>query len=96
MNNQAAAITCAEDLVKAMRWESRLIPEQAKELELFPQLTAEQQKVVDILRMNGDQHINDLAGLMAMPIYRLMAILVELDTKGVIATLPGCRYTLKR
>ncbi len=96
MNNQAAAITCAEDLVKAMRWESKLIPEQAKELELFPQLTAEQQKVVDILRMNGDKHINDLAGLMAMPIYRLMAILVELDTKGVIATLPGCRYTLKR
>lgn len=96
MNNQAAAITCAEDLVKAMRWESKLIPEQAQELELFPQLTAEQQKVVDILRKNGDQHINDLAGLMALPIYRLMAILVELDTKGVIGTLPGCRYTLKR
>lgn len=96
MNNQAAAITCAEDLVKAMRWESKLIPEQAQELELFPQLTAEQQKVVDILRKNGDQHINDLSGLMALPIYRLMAVLVELDTKGVIATLPGCRYTLKR
>ena len=95
MNNQAAAITCAEDLVKAMRWESRQIPELAKELELFPQLTAEQQKVVDILRTNGDQHINDLAGLMALPIYRLMATLVELDTKGVIATLPGCRYSLK-
>ncbi|MBR5638557.1 MAG: DNA-processing protein DprA [Muribaculaceae bacterium] len=96
MNNQAAAITCAEDLVKAMRWESKLIPETAKELELFPELSAEQQKVVDILRKNGDQHINDLAGLMALPIYRLMATLVELDTKGVIATLPGCRYTLRR
>ena len=96
MNNQAAAIMCAEDLVKAMRWESKLIPEQAKELELFPQLTVEQQNVVDILRKNGDQHIKDLAGLMALPIYRLMAVLVELDTKGVIATLPGCRYTLKR
>lgn len=95
MNNQAAAITCAEDLLKAMRWESRQIPEQAKELELFPQLTAEQQKVVDILRKNGDLHINDLAGLMALPIYRLMATLVELDTKGVIATLPGCRYSLR-
>lgn len=96
MNNQAAAITCAEDLVKAMRWESKLVPEKAQELELFPQLTAEQQKVVDVLRKQGDLHINDLAGLMALPIYRLMAVLVELDTKGVIATLPGCRYTLKR
>ncbi|MBR5117950.1 MAG: DNA-processing protein DprA [Muribaculaceae bacterium] len=95
MNNQAAAITCAEDLVKAMRWESKLLPEKAQKLELFPQLTTEQQKVVDILRKQGDQHINDLAGLMAMPIYRLMAILVELDTKGVISTLPGCRYSLR-
>ena len=95
MNNQAAAITCAEDLLKAMRWESRLAPEKAKELELFPQLTKEEQTVVDTLRKQGDLHINDLAGLMALPIYRLMAILVELDTKGVIATLPGCRYSLK-
>ena len=95
MNNQAAAITCAEDLLKAMRWESKLVPEQAHELELFPELTAEQQKVVDILRKQDDLHINDLAGLMALPIYRLMAILVELDTKGVITTVPGCRYSLK-
>lgn len=95
MNNQAAAITCAEDLLKAMRWESKLVPEQAHELELFPELTAEQQKVVDILRKQGDLHINDLAGLMALPVYRLMATLVELDTKGVIATFPGCRYSLK-
>ena len=95
MNNQAAAITCAEDLLKAMRWESRLAPEKAKELELFPQLNKEEQTVVDTLRKQGDLHINDLASLMALPIYRLMAILVELDTKGVIATLPGCRYSLK-
>lgn len=95
MNNQAAAITCAEDLLKAMCWESKLVPEKAKELELFPQLTKEEQTVVDTLRKQGDLHINDLAGLMALPIYRLMAILVELDTKGVIATLPGCRYSLK-
>ncbi|MBQ9585028.1 MAG: DNA-protecting protein DprA, partial [Muribaculaceae bacterium] len=54
-----------------------------------------EQTVVDTLRKQGDLHINDLAGLMALPIYRLMAILVELDTKGVIATLPGCRYSLK-
>ena len=95
MNNQAAAITCAEDLLNAMRWESKMIPEKATEMELFPQLTAEQQTIVDLLRKHGDMHINDLAGMMAMPIYRLMSALVELDTKGVIATLPGCRYSMK-
>ncbi len=95
MNNQAAPITCADDLLKTMRWESKLTNGQAKELELFPQLTQEEQSVVDTLRKAGDLHINDLAGLTAMPIYRLMATLVDLDTKGVVATLPGCRYTLR-
>lgn len=94
LNNQAAAITCAEDLIRAMRWESKEIPVQGKELELFPQLTAEQQSIVDFLRKQGDLHINDLANSLNVPIYRLMASLVELDTKGIISTLPGCRYTL--
>lgn len=96
MNNQAAAVTCAEDLLKAMRWESKMIPEKSRELELFPQLSEEQQIIVNTLRKQGDLHINDLAGVLGLPIYRLMATLVELDTMGVIATLPGSRYTLKR
>lgn len=96
MNNQAAAITCAEDLIRAMRWESKARPVKGMELELFPQLTAEQQSIVDILRKQGDQHINDLSSAMKIPIYRLMATLVDLDTKGVVTTLPGCRYALNR
>jgi len=94
MNNQAAAITCAEDLVKAMRWESKLIHENAKELELFPQLTQEQQSIVDILRKQGDLHINDLSQHVSLPVYRLMANLIELDAMKVVTALPGCRYTL--
>ena len=94
MNNQAAAITCAEDLLKAMRWESKIVASTAKELELFPQLSKEQQQIVELLRHQGNQHINDLAGATALPIYRLMAILVELDTKGIVRTLPGCVYEL--
>ena len=79
-----------------MRWESKDIPAQCKQLELVPQLTAEQQSIVDFLRKQGDLHINDLANSLNVPIYRLMASLVELDTKGIISTLPGCRYTLNR
>lgn len=96
MNNQAAAVTCAEDLLKAMRWESKLVPPKTRELELFPQLSNEQQTIVDTLRKHGDLHINDLAEVTGLPVYRLMATLVELDTQGIIATLPGSRYTLKR
>ena len=29
-----------------------------------------------------------------MPVYRIMSTVVELDCRGIIITLPGCRYTM--
>ena len=90
--NQAALITCADDLLAAMRWESA--SPQPLQLELFPELTIEEQAVVDVIRNHGEIHLNTLAEALQQPVYKLMSILVELDGKHVIATLPGCRYTV--
>ena len=90
--NKAALITGADDLLDAMRWEgARLEPQQ---LDLFPQLTKEEQAVVDIIRDRGEIHLNTLADVLQVPVYKLMSTLVELDCKNVITTLPGCRYTM--
>ena len=76
----------------AMRWESAgLAPQQ---LDLFPELTREEQAVVDVIRDRGEIHLNALADVLHQPVYKLMSVLVELDCKKVISTLPGCRYTL--
>ena len=76
----------------AMRWES--VKRQPQQLELFPDLTKEEQAVVDIIRDRGEIHLNTLAEALGLPVYKLMSVLVELDCKNVIATLPGCRYTV--
>lgn len=91
--SQAMSITCADDIIEAMRWDA-LAKSAAKQQELFPSLTAEEQTVVDKLRDKGETHINDLAADLQIPVYRLMSTLVELDCRGIIATLPGCRYAL--
>ena len=92
-DNRAMLITCANDIVDAMRWESaKTMPIQT---EIFPALTNEEQKVLEAIRDKGDIHINELATQLGMPIYKLMGTLVELDCKGVIVTLPGCRYSLR-
>ena len=76
----------------AMRWESaKPAPQQ---LDLFPQLTREEQAVVDVIRDHGEIHLNSLADILKVPVYKLMSTLVELDCKNIIATLPGCRYTV--
>ena len=90
--NKAALITCADDLLSAMRWESAV--RQPQQLNLFPELTKEEQAVVDVIRDNGEIHLNTLADKLHTPVYKLMSILVELDCKNVITTLPGCRYSL--
>ena len=93
-NNQAMLITCADDLINAMRWESKKSNKPTAELEMFPSLNAEEQKVVDIIRQAGDIHIKTLAERAGMPVYRIMSTVVELDCRGIIITLPGCRYTM--
>ena len=92
--NGAQCITCADDVIEAMRWES-IKPETPVQGNLFPELTAEEQSVINVLRDKGDQHINDLAGELKVPIYKLLGVLVELDCKGLVLTLPGSRYTLR-
>lgn len=93
-NNQAMSITCAEDIIDAMRWEAK--PKQEQQLELFPVLNAEEQKIVDTLQKEGDTHINTIASLTGLPVYRIMASLVELDCKGIVISMPGSRYALHR
>ena len=92
MNNQAAVITSADDLLKAMNWQS-VAPKQV-ELELFPKLSAEEQIIVDTIRNMGDAHINSITQQLGMPVYKVMSALVELECRGIVASLPGCRYTV--
>ncbi|MBR5170567.1 MAG: DNA-processing protein DprA [Muribaculaceae bacterium] len=90
--NKAALITGAADLMAAMRWEGAR--QEPRQLDLFPQLTKEEQAVVNVIRDQGEIHLNALAEVLHQPVYKLMSVLVELDCKNVIATLPGCRYTV--
>lgn len=94
-SNQAAVVTCADDLLAAMNWEP--VPASAEEpvqRELFPELTQQEQAVVDALRELGEVHINDLSHHLKLPVYQVMATLVELDCRHVVMALPGSRYSL--
>ena len=91
----AMAITCADELIEAMGWDTERKAQRAQQLEIFPTLNKDEQAVVDLLKQQGDVHINTLATSLGVPIYRLMSTLVELDCRGVILTMPGCRYCMR-
>ncbi|MBQ7691070.1 MAG: DNA-processing protein DprA [Muribaculaceae bacterium] len=93
-SNRAQSITCASDVMDTMRWEGTVAaaPPQG---EIFPALNAQEQAVANLLRQHGEQHINQLADALSLPVYRLMSVLVDLDCRGVIVTRPGCRYAMR-
>lgn len=94
-NNQAMSITCGQDIVEAMRWATKAVNTPVQ-VELFPTFTADEQRIIDILQQQGDTHINTIASMAGLPIYKIMSTLVELDCKGHVISLPGSRYSLHK
>ena len=97
-DNGAALITCAEDFVRAMGWESDSVLRQAHaegiERELFPDLSDEERLVVDLLQQVNDLQLNILTVRTGLPISRLTAVLFQLEMKGVVKPLAGGMYHL--
>ena len=63
------------------------------ERELFPELTQEEQIIVDRLAMH-DLQINMLASQTGLTIQKLSALLFGLEMKGVVKALAGGTYHL--
>ncbi|MCI5709689.1 MAG: DNA-processing protein DprA [Prevotella sp.] len=97
-DNGASLLTCAADLVKVMGWEAdaQLAHAQSQGIErsLFPSLSADEQKVVDVLRQANDQQVNLLSVKAGMPVGKLAATLFGLEMKGMVKALAGGVYHL--
>ncbi len=97
-DNGAMLITSADDLLKAMGWETDTKQKQkgndAVQRELFPNLTAEERRVVDVLRKNNDLQLNMLATQAALPVGQTSSLLFSLEMKGVVKPYAGGTYHL--
>lgn len=97
-NNGATLITSAEDFIKDMGWQDDAMLMQAKqqgiERNLFPDLSKEEQAVVDVLVKHNDLQINIISVQSGIDIGKLTAILFTLEMKGILRTLAGGMYHL--
>lgn len=97
-DNSAALISSADDFVKAMGWESDFKVAEAQrngiERLLFPNLTEDEQCIVDTLSVQNDLQINMLSVQSGLPIARLASLLFTLEMKGVVRTMAGGCYHL--
>ena len=93
-SNTAALITSAQDLVESMGWETIAQKPEAVERQLFPELTEEEQKVVDLLQQTNDLQLNLISVKANIPIGQLTALLFSLEMKGVVKPMAGGTYHL--
>lgn len=97
-DNSAALITCAADFVEAMGWTADAAVARARhegiERPLFPEFTADEQRVVQLLAGANDLQQNVIAVKTGMPAGKLAALLFSLEMKGVVKPLAGGAYHL--
>ena len=89
-DNRASLITGAFDFVNAMNWNDRARKNIPVQKELFPELTAEEDKVYQRIRLKAQGvHISTLMTELNIPYPHLSTILFSLEMKGLILQAPG-------
>ena len=93
--NHANMITCADDLIKLMRWNTQPAKKKKSvQQELFVELSENEQAVCNTLKDCDSKQINQIAVEANIPIHEVSVVLFELEMKGIIKCLNGGNYRL--
>ena len=91
--HKAALIESAKDIGYIMRWEE-LDERKEVQLNLFHDLTVEEQSIVGILKEKNELGIDQLVYETQINNSQLASLLLSLEFKGLLKTMPGKRYLL--
>lgn len=93
-NNGATLINGIDDLEYFMGWENNVKTKNIQS-SLFVELDEREQKIVDLLRKEGELFIDQISGELELPTSRISTLLLNLEFKNVLVTMPGQMYKLK-
>lgn len=93
-SNRAALIETPEDFIMAMGWQTSVEKKKNIQSELFIELNDSEKEVVDLLKQKGNTPIDTLSIEAKIPMSQLSSLLLTLEFKGAVRSLPGKIYTL--
>jgi len=91
--HKANILTSACDLIKMMNWEpgaEKAVPPKTD----FSDLDSEESQVVNLLLGRDDGQLDNLSWKSQIPVCRLAGILLNLEFRGIVKSLPGKKYKL--
>ena len=94
--NMAQLLESAEDVATLLRWsrEDGSPSANVAQGKLFDELTEPEKTVVDLLQANEEMGVDQLSYATAIGQSELAALLLNLEFKGIVRSLPGKRYVL--
>lgn len=92
--NEAVLIENQADIEKAMNWDVKTPSTRIFQTSLFVELTAEEEKLIDLLK-GGDRFVDEITIETQLPMSKVSALLLGLEFKGLVVSLPGKIYRLK-
>ena len=90
--NKANLLQSVADIEYIMGWDDQ--PQQPVQRELFPELSPEDEKIIQILKEKGQCSIDNLGVELQMPVSKISAVLLNLELAGVLQSLPGKMYKI--
>ena len=93
MNNKAILLGDTQQLIEIMGWEVRK-PKIKKQKELFIELSPEEKILIEILLEKEHVHIDEINLRSGQSNSSVAAVILNLELKGVIVSLPGKIYKL--
>lgn len=91
--NRAILIENARDVERGLNWDIKKQP--PRQATLFATLSGEEQKLVDSLEKET-QNIDILSMNTSIPMSKLSAMLLDLEFRGIVKSLPGKMFTLAK
>lgn len=93
-SNKAHMIEGIEDLEYLMGWDRQPKAESQTQKQLFVELNEEEQKVYELLKEINKESLDNISLGSGMPVSKTSTLLLELEFKGVVKSLPGKVYSL--
>jgi len=90
-DNKAALIEDLDDLERFMSWGKKNVHKESIQKELFIKLIPEEEKIHKVL-LDKKLYIDEICALTGLPLKRVFSLLLDLEFKGLVNSLPGKVY----
>lgn len=92
--NKAHLLESVADIAYIMRWEEELDMNQPIQASLILDLNENEQLIYNLLKSENNQHIDAIAQKLKLPLSQLSSVMLQMEFKGLIKSLPGKQYGL--